>query len=269
MIEPSSRSDPDLDPAGEAHGARAPGAPPPRARMLRPAPSNAGEGPETALARPYEPCDPRERFSGPIDPKLVVLTDPLSPRAASFRLLRDALLAKGVPRVFAVASVLPEEGKTTCVANLGLVFAEQRSTRVLLVDANFFEPELGNIFALGTRPPVIPPESAPWLLPYELVEITPALHVAGLTSGATSLLGEPHRFDAMIDRLCRIAYDYIVIDTPAMRGTPGVVQLVGAADAALLAVRSGTSASDVRRATEQLPASKTLGIALVDASTPL
>src|SRR5262249_3294469 len=114
-------------------------------RMFRPATPvdpvapSAGTGPPpaattTALAvRPWEP--PRPVAPPPpeqLDRRLILVTEPHSPRAASFRLLRDSLVAKSMPRVVAVTSAAPKEGKTTCAANLALALAEQPGTRVLL-----------------------------------------------------------------------------------------------------------------------------------------
>lgn len=225
--------------------------------------------PSTALAiRPYEPSYGRHALSGTIDPRLVLLLEPHSARATSFRLLRDSLLAKAIPRVVAVSSALPKDGKTTCAANLALALAEQSSTRVLLVDGNFFEPELAQMFTLDRLTSATPDDSASWLAPYKVVEVMPQLHVAGIVRTAGEVPHfEQHRFDAMIDRLCRVAYDYIVIDAPALRGTPAALQLLSVADGMILSVRSGvTSATDLRRAVEQLPPNKALGIALMDAS---
>jgi Mrp family chromosome partitioning ATPase len=258
------------------------------ARMLQAAhPSNVSQRPPdapqaqpavppvTALAlRPYDPSHGREQFpharhalSGPLDKRLVLLTDPHGTRAASFRVLRDNLLAKSMPRVVAVTSAAPNDGKTTCAMNLALSLTEQPGTRVLVVDANYFSPDLSNAFTVDRLGSLAPPDAASWMAPFKLVEIMPALHVAGVPSHAAQAAKrfEPQRFDALIERLVRVSYDFVIIDTPAMRGTPSVMQLLSTADGALLVVRSGgTTTRDLRRAAEQLPPKKALGIALMD-----
>ncbi|MDF2692724.1 MAG: hypothetical protein K0S65_1107 [Labilithrix sp.] len=258
------------------------------ARMLHPAaPTNVQTTPPqsvappvpqaTALAlRPYEPSGGRNSSTSlgrhalpaPLDRRLVLLNDPHSPRAASFRVLRDNLLTKSMPRVVAITSAVPVDGKTTCSANLALSLAEQPGARVLLVDANYFSPDLSRIFTIDRLPPATPPDAASWLAPYKLVEVMPSLHVAGIPASAAQAATrfEHHRFDALIERLVRVSYDFVIIDTPALRGTPAVSQLITTADAALLVVRSGeTTTRDLRRAAEQLPPKKALGIALMDA----
>ena len=88
--------------------------------------------------------------------------------------------------------------------------------------------------------------------------------VPGKSMNVLSLDGAAE-LDALIERLVRVSYDFVVIDTPAMRGTPAVMQLLSTADGALLVVRSGgTTTRDLRRAAEQLPPKKALGIALMD-----
>jgi Mrp family chromosome partitioning ATPase len=238
-----------------------------------PAQTSAMAPPAAALAlRTYEPAFIARPSLGHLtDSRLVIVSEPNSERAGSYRLLRDNLLSKGMPRVLAISSATPGDGKTTCAVNLALSLAELSSTRVLLIDANFFEPELGTLFAIERLSPIIPPDgNAAWLEPYKLVEITAGLHVAGVVRR----LGEPaprfeqQRFEAMIDRLVRVSYDYILIDTPAIRRTPAVIQLVATADATLMAVRAGATAGrDLRRAIEQIPQKKAFGIALIDAPT--
>ena len=79
---------------------------------------------------------------------------------------------------------------------------------------------------------------------------------------------EKTTFDQMIANLRRFSYDFILIDAASLSVSPTVTQLIAAADATLLAVRSGiTTARALRRATEQIPEGKAIGIALVD-TTP-
>lgn len=203
-----------------------------------------------------------------IDPRLVMLSSPDSVRAASFRLLRDNLLAKGLPRVLAVSSAAPHDGKTTCALNLALALAEHTPARILLMDGNFFAPSLGGIFAVDEytpSPSVVDPVR---LAPYKLAELTPSLHVAAIVirRGEAPPRFDKQRFDVLLDLLCRVGYDHIIVDAPAIGGSPMVSQLLGGVDGVLLAVRSGrTTARALRRAVEDIPGNKGLGVALIDA----
>jgi Mrp family chromosome partitioning ATPase len=247
-------------------------APPPEIQTAHPKTGTAivePHVPPTALAlRHEEPhYGPRHGLTGTLDRRLELIVDPHSARSASFRLLRDSLLSRSLPRVVAVTSATPNDGKTTCAVNLALALAEQAATRVLLVDANFFDPELATIFTLERLTPIAFDDTTGWLAPYRIAGVTPTLHVAGVVRApGEPMRFEQYRFDQMIDRLCRVAYDYIIIDTPAMRATPAVMQMITIADGTILAARSGvTASSDLRRAAEQIPGKKALGIALVDA----
>jgi Mrp family chromosome partitioning ATPase len=220
------------------------------------------------VIRPYEPPTPPPDM-GLRDKRLVLLHEPESPRAASFRLLRDNLIAKNLPRVIAVSSAARSDGKTTCVINLALALTEQRDTRVLLMDGNFFEPDLAQIFGLERLAPLTGTDD-PMVVPYKIAAVTRSLHVAGiLKSDLRHHRFEQHKFDVLLERLCTAEYDYIIIDTPALDGSAAVARMVGGADASLIAVRSGggTTARQLRRAVSMLPSSKTLGVVLVDGVT--
>jgi Mrp family chromosome partitioning ATPase len=201
-----------------------------------------------------------------VDPRLVMLAQPDSARAFAFRQLCDGLLEKGVPRVIAVSSAAPNEGKTTCALNLALAFAERRG-RVLVVDANFFEPEHAEIFGLEEGIPTSACLDLPWLDPYMIVELAPCLHVATMPRHRTSAARfDTRSFAMLIDLLSGLGYDRLVIDTPALDGTAAVTRVVAVADAVLLTVRSGrTTTRALRRAVERVAPGKLLGATLMDA----
>ena len=255
---------------GQAAGQGPYGAPPAQTAghaLARTAAMLPSPGTPMPLARPIPQPAPPRVTSRTIDPRLVMLTDPDSARAAGFRRLRDNLLTKGLPRVLAVSSASQHEGKTTCAMNLALALAEHTPARILLVDGNFFQPSLAGIFSIDEATPAAPAVDA-WLAPYRFAELTPCLHVAAmvLRRGEAPPRFDKHRFDMLLDRLCRIGYDHLIIDAPAIEGSPMVSQLLGGVDGVLLAVRSGiTTARELRRAIEEIPGNKAIGVALMDA----
>jgi Mrp family chromosome partitioning ATPase len=201
-----------------------------------------------------------------LDPRLVTLADPDSARAASFWLLCDRLIEMGLPRAFAVSSAARHEGKTTCALNLAVTIAQRRAETVLLVDGNFFEPGLAEIFQIDDRTPPAWPVSLPWLAPFTVVELAPQLHVAALLGSGNPPRFELHRFEGQIERLKRAGYDRIIIDAPALDGSPGASLLIAAADAVLFAVRPGrTTSRALRRAVAAIGKDRALGVALMDA----
>lgn len=204
------------------------------------------------------------RLQAGTDPRIAVLNEPHSERATSFRMLRDNLLAKSLPRVLVVSSAMKGDGKTTCALNLAVSLAE--GARVLLVDGNLIEPSLAKVFAIDDSTPPSP-MSGPWLQPYRITDLTGSLAVATLSlpPGVPPPRFERRWCEQLVGALHRASWDYFVIDAPALGESPTVSQLTAAADATLLAVRCGiTTARSLRRAAEQIPEGKGIGIALVD-----
>jgi Mrp family chromosome partitioning ATPase len=203
------------------------------------------------------------------DPRLVLLSDPDSPRAASFRLLRENILAKQRPRIIAVSSGGAGEGKTTCAINLAFSMCERPLSKVLLLEGNFFEPSLDEIFHIDESTPPAPSMDLPWLAPYRVAEVVRGLHVAAVVRPRGGARGGPgfnaRWFEMVIASLSAEAYDHLIIDAPVLDGSPAATQITRAADGTLFAVRSGgTTAKTLRRAAELVPRDRMLGIALMD-----
>jgi Mrp family chromosome partitioning ATPase len=204
-------------------------------------------------------------LKGDPDPRLVLVIEPDSARAASFRVLRDNLLAKRLPRVVAVSSAGKTDGKTTCAVNLALSLSE--GARVLLLDGNLIDPALGEIFCINDATPASP-ATAGWLAPYRIAAFSRGLHVAALVlkRGQPAPRFEKQWFEQLIGSLRRINYDFIIIDAASLSASPTVAHMVAMADGTLLTVRSGiTTARALRRAADQIPEAKRIGLALVDA----
>lgn len=199
------------------------------------------------------------------DPRLVLVTHPGSARATSFHTLRDNLIAKRMPRVLGISSAAEDEGKTTCAANLALSLSE--GARVLLIDANSHNPALGEVFGIDETTPPLPPNLS-WLNPYTMGAFSRTLHIAALvapSNGAPAPRLEKAQLEQIIGMLRRASYDYVLIDFPAISAAPNVSQMLGIADATLLTVRAGvTTARSLRRANDEIPAGKAIGVALID-----
>ena len=230
---------------------------PPVARMISP----AGPPPEIGLTQHHLPEGEQ------LDPRLVLVSDPDSDRAASFRVLRHHLLELGRPQVIVVSSALHGDGKTTTAINLALALAECGRAKVLLAEAHLRHPQIGSAVKL------VPPwcfaeqlaahRNQP-MLPWSLVEIPQLwLHVAAVNPRIekTQLLDAP-AFAIAMERL-RTVYDHIVIDAPPVLGSADVNLMSDAADAVVLAVRAKrTTTREVRKAIDQVGASKVVGTVL-------
>lgn len=222
----------------------------------------AGPPPEVGLTQHALPQDEKP------DPRLALVLDPDSERAAAYRVLRHHLLELGRPQVVIVSSATQGEGKTTTAMNLALALAECGRAKVLLAETHVRRPQLASAFRL------VPPwcfaeqlaahRNQP-MLPWSLVEIPQLwLHVAAINPRIekTQLLDAP-AFTIAMERLRLAGYDHIVIDAPPVLGSADVNLMADAADAVLMAVRSGTTTTrDLRAAIDQIGASKVAGTVL-------
>ncbi len=203
------------------------------------------------------------------DPRLTLVIDPDSERAAAFRVLRHHLLEVGRPQCVVVSSPQAGDGKTTAAINLALSLAECGRAKVLLVETHVRRPQLANAFKF------VPPwcfaeqlaahRQQP-MLPWSLVEIPQLwLHVAAINPRIekTQLLDGP-AFAIAIERLRLAGYDHIVVDAPPVLGSADVNLMADAADSVLLVLRARNSTTrDLRRAVEQLGANKVSGTVLI------
>ena len=183
---------------------------------------------------------PSSTYCGRVD--LTVFQRRASPFADSFRdTLVSILYAKknGVaPRVIAVSSANPGEGKTTVVSNLAMALAEINQ-RVLLVDGDTRKPELHSIFNVDKSPGVseiLAGRSAP------LIRETKIPNLAVLPGGGgadASVLFGPRLTDLFA--LLRRKFDLILIDTPPVLNMPDARMFVRQADAVILVIRADFS----------------------------
>jgi Mrp family chromosome partitioning ATPase len=236
-----------------------------KATVMQPAMSKslspAGPPPEVGLTQHHLP------EGEDLDPRLVMVSDPDSELAASFRVLRHHLLELGRPQVIVVSSALHGDGKTTTALNLALALSECGRAKVLLAEAHLRRPQIGAAVKL------VPPwcfaeqlaahRNQP-MLPWSLVEIPQLwLHVAAVNPRIekTQLLDAP-AFAIAMERL-RMVYDHVVIDAPPVLGSADVNLMADAADAVVLAVRAKrTTTRQVRKAIDQVGASKVIGTVL-------
>lgn len=202
------------------------------------------------------------------DPRLVVLREPSSVQARSYRLLEHRLIALGDPRVIAVTSAEPGEGKTTCAANLALVLSEETGSRVLLVDANLPRPGIGDLFGFE------PTDS--FMIKLLRSEEAAPPHAVASVSGIRLQLAALHPTVAQGKRLDRMLfgaamqelrrmYDYIIIDTASVLESADANSVSVCADGVIVAARSGRSRkSSLSRALDQLKPARVIGTVLID-----
>jgi Mrp family chromosome partitioning ATPase len=199
------------------------------------------------------------------DPRLMMLADPAGAQAGSFRVLRDTLVTKGIPRVLAITSPEPQDGKTTCAINLALALAERRSERILLIDANFADPALAGILGIDESADASPNRA--WTAPFTLSALTPCLHVATIARrpGQSSAYVDFTTFARQLDTFQRAGYQHIILDMPTLDNSSEAKLLLELAGGVLLAVRCGRSKTGaLKSAAARIAAGKALGITLLD-----
>ncbi|MGI4828507.1 MAG: GumC family protein [Janthinobacterium lividum] len=214
----------------------------------------------------------------PAQRKLVVLTNPKSQFAESFRALRTSLLlsvAGREPQVVLLTSATPSEGKTTASLNLAAVLA-QRDVRVLLIDADLRRPTVHHRFGLNGKIGLTSVLTGSVGLKDAIQNVSDLPSLDVLASGPippfpTEMLSS----DAMRRLLqeARGIYTHIVMDSPPLLSVTDSVVLAREADTVVLIVRHGKSTKHaVRRARDLLLRSgaRVAGIALnaVDLSSP-
>ncbi len=205
----------------------------------------------------------------PLDDRLILVEDPDSERAASFRILRHHLMDHGRPQVIVISSANEGEGKTTCALNLALAMAECGRARVLLLEGTLRRPQLADIFQF------VPPwcfaeqmaahREQP-LMPWSAVDIPDLwLHVAAIDpDGQRNQLLDAPSFAIALERMRLAGYDHIIIDAPSVLGSAEVNLIQDAADGVVLVARSKrTTLRVMRKAIEQLSPTKIIGTVLL------
>lgn len=170
--------------------------------------------------------------------ELLLQSQPDGARAEQYRLLRCRLAERGSPRVLLCLSSQPGEGKSVVAANLALALAEGGGAKVALVDAQLLSPRLHTLLIPGSE--VLPSDLRQrkpevWQVTPDLCLI-PAAAIGDRASRAA--IENSPAFASLLQDLLS-AFDYVVIDTPA---------LSQAADARLLLRHGGSGLLVVRAA---------------------
>ncbi|MBK8045638.1 MAG: CpsD/CapB family tyrosine-protein kinase [Anaerolineales bacterium] len=177
--------------------------------------------------------------------RLVTVSQPKSPNAEAYRVLRTNLLFSAVdnpPRSLLVTSSSPTEGKSTTLANLGVVMAQQ-GQRVVLVDSDLRRPTLHRLFQLPntvglTNAAARAPTAAPFMQPTQ-VENLSVLTTGPLPPNPAELLGST-RFGELLKDLYQHA-DVILFDSPPALAVTDAPVLARQVDGVLLIIDAGAT----------------------------
>jgi len=187
--------------------------------------------------------DSKEDPSGTTAVDRVVERQPTGLLAESYRQVRTAVLARMDRRGYktlAVTSPQPGAGTTTVAHNLATSFA-MNNRQVLLVDANFRRPSLGETYGIDARRglvQVLRGEAELHEVVHELEGVGLSVLPAGDVSEATPELLECSMLRTLLGRL-ETRYDLVVIDTPPVLLAADCQLLTKTVDAIAIIVRAG------------------------------
>ncbi len=177
--------------------------------------------------------------------ELIVIDEPMSPAAETFRMIRTnlAFMSPDAPlRSFVVTSALPVEGKTTIASNLAISLA-QFGRSVLLVDSDLRRPRLHGVLEVDNNIGLTSLVQGRSTLSATLHK-TKIEGLSVLTSGPIppnpSELLHSAAFGRTKEELLQ-HFDYVLFDSPPMGAVTDAAILAPQVDGVLLVIRAGTS----------------------------
>jgi len=180
-----------------------------------------------------------------VDPHIVAATDPQSPIAEQYRILRTNLQSlkwRTGGKVIVVTSAVHEEGKSVTSLNLAMTLARQEKARVVVVDADMRKSSIHKW--LGMEPSehglssILAGSGELNGSLLALKEPPLSLLTAGPHPDEPAELLESAAMKRLLGDL-RAQFDYVIVDAPPVLpvADPGI--LAGQADGLLLVVRAG------------------------------
>lgn len=193
---------------------------------------------------------------------LITLTDARSAQAEAYRSLRTNLEFSSLDHplhTLLVTSAAPDEGKSTTLANLGVINA-QAGKRVILVDCDLRRPALHDLFGLsnnvGVTTAVLSVDNAGPSIESLPLQATSVPNLQVMTSGPlppnpADVLASG-RMDALLHQLTAGA-DLVLLDAPPVIAVTDAVLLAAKVDGVLLVVHAGqTKREHAQRAKDLL-----------------
>ncbi len=204
-----------------------------------------------------------------LDKHLITVSNPFSPTAESFRLLRTNIRFTKIDhrlRTMMVTSPSPGEGKSTIIANLAIAYA-QSGMKTILIDADLRKPMLGELFDLPTEPGLtnvlageLPLSKGIRTTVIGNLDLLPS---GSLPTNPAELIGS-QKMRRLVEILST-HYQTVLFDTPPVLAASDPLVLSTLTDGVLLIVLAGrTAVRELKHTEESLKRvdAKVLGVAL-------
>ncbi len=186
-----------------------------------------------------------ETYEPALAPRIVTLTQPTSPAAEQYRVLRYRLecLARDGKKALAFTSPQSGDGKTTTAVNAAIALGRGGRNRVALVDADLRRPGVARL--LGLRPTKglcdvvsgrVGLDECLWRFGNDELYVLPAGN--GPDDLGTTLY-DPRLGDLLVALKQR--FDFVVVDTPPVLPLADVPTLCRDLDGAVMVVRANVT----------------------------
>jgi capsular exopolysaccharide synthesis family protein len=200
--------------------------------------------------------------------RLVYFTDPYSPGADRFRLLRmilRELWTAGKLKSLLVTSSLPQDGKSTVALNLVTALAEGGKRNVLLIEADLHRPSIGANLGIAPRPGLAECLEV-GLDPLSAIQRLEPLNWYLLAAGQADLnpteLLQAEALGGVMQTLSPL-FDWIIIDSPPITPLTDALSLARHTSATLLVAREGeTPRRSLEKSIALLGKQRVLGVVL-------
>jgi protein-tyrosine kinase len=201
--------------------------------------------------------------------ELVVLSEPGSPIAESFRFLRSRVTRPATgnpPRTILITSALQGEGKTFVACNLAASISQSVEEHVLLIDADLRDPSVHKMLGIpstreGLSSLLAKGTSLSSLLTKSNIDKLTILPAGNSTEMPAELLSSARMKALIREARDRYADGFVIIDGPPLQLTAETQVLANEVDAIILVVRHGKTPRDAARsALEKIQKEKLLGV---------
>jgi capsular exopolysaccharide synthesis family protein len=221
-----------------------------------------------------DPRPDRDSFSEYRTVGLRVAKGPLLPfdgsnarTAEQYRLIRTNLMLHSArPKMIAVSSATPGDGKTVTTVNLSAALALKSESTVIMVDGDMRQKKLANCLGIRAEPGLADVLRGTCRLDEAIVRIEEMPNLLILPSGSTTanpaeLLDSPE-WKALTTRL-RALFTYVIIDTTPVAAVADFQLVQQASDGVLLVLRPDhTRRTIFQRALQTVAPNKLLGTVL-------